>query len=111
MTIENLLIDTEYLDFKQLLNISLLIKKAENLWMPIYDSFVKIGYDIKHGYTYLACDDADYTLIISDFDDTIKALYVCHYDGSVSLCDATSYEELEKWLDDLRRKSDKKEGF
>lgn len=111
MTNENFTINTKYMSRVQLKNVGRLIVKAGELDFPIDNSMVQIGYNLAYGNTYLWCEDVQYTLFISDFDNRIKALYSCPYDGEETVRLAGNDEtKLNKWAERLQAKSERKEN-
>ena len=81
MNNQNFTIDTKHMSRKQLINVGRLIAKAGELDFPIDNSMTQIGYNTTFGNVYLWCEDIPYTIFVSDFDNKIKALYSCPYDG------------------------------
>ena len=111
MSNENFTINTKHMSRKQLSNVGRLIAKAGNLDFPIDNAMTQIGYDTAYGNTYLWCEDIPYTIVISDFDSAIKALYSCPYDGEETERNCSNDgRKMMKWAERLRAKSDKKEG-
>lgn len=111
MNTENFTINTKHMSTKQLQNVGRLIIKAGVLDFPIDTVMTQIGYNTVYGNTYLWCEDIQYTLFISDFDNRIKASYSCPYDGEeTERLAGNDASKLEKWADKLRIKSDKKEN-
>ena len=91
------------------LNATKLTAKAVKLEMDL-DGYGFLDYNDQSGNTYLWLEDYGFTLFISDFDNTVKALYICPYDGEeVERNAGNSLDKLELWCDRLRAKSDKKE--
>ena len=110
MNNQNFTIDTKYMSRKQLLNVGRLIVKAGELDFPIDSAMTQIGYNTTYGNTYLWCEDIPYTIFISDFDSTIKALYSCPYDGEEIERNCSNDEvKMMKWAERLQAKSDKKD--
>jgi hypothetical protein len=95
---------------KQHLNAARLICKAAKLEMNL-DSYGFLDYNERSGNTYLWLEAYNFTLYISDFNNQIKALYTCPYDGEeIERNAGTSLEKLEAWVQRLAKKSEKKEG-
>lgn len=83
--------------------------KASKLGMEI-DGHGFLDYNNVYGNTYLWLEDYQFTLFISDYDNTIKACYSCHYDGEETTRNAgTSLKKLEAWASRCSAKSEKKE--
>ena len=83
---------------------------ADFLDFSIDNAMTQIGYNAIYGNTYLWCEDVPYTIFISDFDSTIKALYSCPYDGEEVERNCSNDEnKMMKWAERLRAKSEKKE--
>lgn len=96
---------------KQTRNAGRLLVKASDLNMDV-TGYGQLAYNNCSGNTYLWLEDYQFTLFISDFDNAIKALYTCPYDGEETERNVgNSLEKLEKWCERLQRKSDKKEGI
>ena len=110
MNNENFTIDTKYMSRKQLLHVGRLIVKAGTLDFPIDSAMTQIGYNTTYGNTYLWCEDVPYTIFISDFDCTIKALYSCPCDSEETERNCSNDgTKMMKWAERLQAKSDKKE--
>lgn len=102
--------NTEYMSDLQLKNAAKLILKAYDLGITL-DNATYIGYNTTYGNTYLWSEWVNYSIFISDFDSTIKALYSCHYDGEETIRNCSNDEEImNKWSERLQRKSEKKEN-
>lgn len=101
-------INTKHFCSKQFVNAGKLLVKAGQLGMNC-DGYGQIGYNTYSGNTYLWLEDHQFTLFISDFDNTIKACYSCPYDGEeIERNAGNSLEKLENWAERCRNKSDKK---
>ena len=110
MNNQNFTIDTKHMSRKQLLNTGRLIAKAWMLDFPIDSAMTQIGYNTTYGNTYLWCEDVPYTIFISDFDSTIKALYSCPYDDEETERNCLNDgSKMMKWVERLQAKSEKKE--
>lgn len=95
---------------KQHVNAAKLIQKAAKLGMDL-DGYGELAYNSTYGNTYLWLEDYMFTLYISDFDNTVKALYSCSYDGEEWERNAgNSLDKLEDWALRCYKKSEKKEG-
>lgn len=95
---------------KQHVNAARLIQKAAKLGMDL-DGYGFLDYNSSYGNTYLWLEDYMFTLYISDFDNTIKALYTCSYDGEETKRNAgNSLDTLEVWAQRCCQKSWNKEG-
>lgn len=95
---------------KQHVNAAKLIQKAAKLGMDL-GGYGELAYNSTYGNTYLWLEDYPFTLYISDFDNTIKALYTCSYDGEDWERNAgNSLDKLEAWALRCYKKSEKKEG-
>ena len=100
---------TEHFDSKQFKNAGYLLVKAGALGMDL-NGYGNLAYNNRSGNTYLWLEDYNFTLFISDFDSTIKALYSCPYDGEeVERNAGNSLEKLEAWALRQSDKSEKKE--
>ena len=96
---------------KQAKNAGRLLVLAADLGMDV-GGYGELGYNNTFGNTYLWLEDYQFTLFISDFDDTIKALYSCFVDGEEKefcIDENTDLETLETWADNLYLQSVKKE--
>lgn len=110
MTNQTLNIDTTGMSDKQFKNMARLMVKAVNLGITL-DSSTYIGYNATYGNTYLWSEWVSYSIFISDFDSTIKACYSCPYDGEETNRNCgNDIDKLDKWVERLQRKSEKKEG-
>lgn len=106
----NFTIDTKHMSRKQLVNVGRLIAKAGELDFPIDTAMTQVGYNTTYGNTYLWCEDVQYTIFISDFDNKIKACYSCPYDGEETERNCgNDPEKLDKWVSKLVAKSEAKE--
>lgn len=95
---------------KQHVNAAKLIQKAAKLGMDL-DGHGFLDYNNVYGNTYLWLEDYMFTLYISDFDNTIKALYTCSYDGEEWVRNAgDDLNKLEAWTMRCHKKSENKEG-
>ena len=103
-------IDTTSMSSKQFKNMAKLMIKACDLGIEL-DSNTYIGYNTMSGNTYLWSEWVGYSIFISDFDSTIKALYSCPIDGEETIrnCGNDS-DKLDKWAERLHRKSEKKDN-
>ena len=93
-------------------NAGLLLIKAAELGMTMTDSYGELGYNDTYGNTYLWIEYYQFTLLINDYDDTIKALYTCFIDGTETefyIDENTDLETLETWAENLSNESMKKE--
>ena len=94
---------------KQLKNVGLLLVKAADLGMDLDD--VQIGYNTSSGNTWLWSEWHSFTLFISDFENGIKALHTCSYDGTETERNKVeSLERLEKWCEKLNAKFEAKQS-
>ena len=110
MTNNTLNIDTTCMSNKQFKNMAKLMIKAVDLGITL-DNSTYIGYNTTYGNTYLWSDWVGYSIFISDFEPTIKACYSCPYDGDETIRNCgNDVEKLNKWVEHLQRKSEKKEG-
>lgn len=95
---------------KQHKNAAKIIMKAVDLGMNL-DGYGFLDYNSQYGNTYLWLEDYGFELFVSDFDNTVKALYSCPYDGEETIRAAgTSLDKLENWVQRCYKKSEKKEG-
>lgn len=96
---------------QQAKNAGRLLILAADLGMNV-SGYGQLGYNNTFGNTYLWLEDYQFTLFISDYDSTIKALYTCFIDGEeTELCidEKTDLETLENWAENLYNESVKKE--
>ena len=111
MTNQNFTIDTTNMSHKQLSNVGRLLVKANQLKWNIVRAPIQIGYNVTHGNTFIWCEDEQYSLFISDYDDKIQACYTCFYDGEETTRNVSNNSELiRKWVERLYDESVKKES-
>ena len=93
---------------KQLANVGRLLVKVDKLGWTLDNLY--IGYDNVFGKTYIYSENKLYTLFISDYDSTIKALYICFADGGeVDRNCSSNGDAMEKWVEKQHQLSCKKE--
>ena len=113
-TQNNFTIDTTNMSAKQIANVGRLLIKAEKLgWFDHghYGPVIQVGYNNTYGNTYIWSEDHQYSIFITDFDSTIKALYSCPYDGEETERNCSNdADAMNKWEERLQRKSEKKEN-
>lgn len=97
---------------KQAKNAGRLLVLAADLGMDV-SGHGELGYNNAFGNTYLWLEDYQFTLFISDYDSTIKALYTCFIDGEETefyIDEDTDLETLESWAENLYIESVKKDN-
>ena len=98
---------------KQAKNAGRLLVLAADLDMDV-SGYGELGYNNAFGNTYLWLEDYQFILFISDYDDTMKALYSCFVDGKeTEFCidENTDLETLEAWAENLYNESVKKDEY
>jgi len=96
---------------KQAKNAGRLLVLAADLGMDV-SGYGELGYNDTYGNTYLWLEDYQFTLFISDYDNSLKALYSCFIDGTeTEFCidENTDLETLEKWAENLSNESEEKD--
>ena len=101
--------NTKCMGAKQLANVGRLLVKIAQLGWDLDDLY--IGYDNVFGKTYISSDNEHYSVFISDYDSTIKALYTyLESDEEVELNCSNNGTMLEKWAKKQYPLSCKKES-
>ena len=104
----NVNVNTECMGAKQLANVDRLLVKVDKLGWELDDSH--IGYDDVFGNTYIYSESELYTLFISDYDSTVKALYICFATGKeVDRNCSSNGDMMKKWAEKQHQLSCKKE--
>ena len=96
---------------QQAKNAGRLLILAADLGMSV-SGYGQLGYNNTFGNTYLWLEDYQFSLIINDYDDEMKALYNCFIDGTETefhIDESTDLETLENWADSLYIESVKKD--
>ena len=75
----NVNFNTECMGAKRFANVGRLLVKIDKLGWDLDDLY--IGYNNVFGNTYIYSENEQYSVFISDYDSTIKALYTCFEDG------------------------------
>ena len=102
--------DTKNMSDKQLKNAAKLMIKAIDLGITL-DNSTYIGYNTYSGNTHLWSEWVGYSIFISDFESTVKACYSCPYDSEETIRNCgNDGGKLDKWVERLQRKSEKKES-
>ena len=105
----NVNFNTEYMGAKQLVNVGRLLVKVEQLEWDLDDLY--IGYNNVFGNTYIYSENEQYSVFISDYDSTVKALYTCFVDGEeVERNCSNNGTMMEKWAKKQYQLSCKKES-
>lgn len=104
----NITFNTEYMGAKQLANVGRLLVKVEQLGWDLNNLY--IGYNYHFGNTYIYSDNEQYSVFISDYDSTIKALYICFEDGDEVIRNCSNNGTMmQKWAEKQYQLSCKKE--
>ena len=104
----NVNFNTECMGAKQLANVGRLLIKVGKLGWDLDDLY--IGYNNVFGNTYIYSENEQYSVFISDYDSTIKALYTCFEDGEEVECNCSNNGiAMYKWAEKQYHLSCKKE--
>lgn len=104
----NVTFNTEYMGAKQIANVGRLLVKITQLGWDLDD--LHIGYNNVFGNTYICRENEQYSVFISDFDSTIKALYTCFESGEEVERDCSNNgTAMYKWAEKQYQLSCKKE--
>ena len=105
----NVIFNTECMGAKQIANIGRLLVKITQLGWDLDDLYV--GYNNVFGNTYIYSENEQYSVFISDYDSTVKALYTCFESGEeVERNCSSNGTMMEKWAERQYQLSCKKEA-
>lgn len=82
-----------------------LMKESVRLGFKI-GGYGEIAYNERSGYTYIWCEDYNFSLCISDFSEQVEVLYSDPENGEETFRDASKFksiEEIDEWVEKIQK--------